>query len=86
MRKKGGLRAKLPRKLFKTTPFTLAINVINAHFGTKVALEKRRKSGEFMSYKKNSLSNFAIDESYVSARVRNVLNLASKNLGRMEWN
>ena len=47
VRKKGGLGARPQRTIFKATPFTLAISVTDALCGTRVALEKRRKFGEF---------------------------------------
>ena len=52
MRKKGGLEAKSPRKFFKTTSFTLAINVIDALFCTTVELEKRQKFGKYRDISK----------------------------------
>ena len=54
-----------PKKIFKTTPFTLAINVTDALTGTTVVLGKRQKfGGFFMSYPRNSISDFTIDELY----------------------
>ena len=38
-----GLGAKPPRKFMKITPFTLAINVTNAIFHIKIALEKHEE-------------------------------------------
>ena len=42
-------------------PFTLAIDMTDAFFGTTVALEKRRKFGELYFCKRNSRSDFTID-------------------------
>ena len=52
-----------PRKFFKTTLFTLAINVTDTHFGRTVELEKRRRFGEFYVLRK-LLSYFVVDELY----------------------
>ena len=39
--KETGFGAKHPRTVFKTMPFTLAVIVTEALFGTKVVLEER---------------------------------------------
>ena len=60
-----GKKERLERKkFFNTTYFTLAIIVTNALFGTTVVLEQRRKFGDLMSYQRNSLRDFAINELY----------------------
>ena len=55
---------KPPRKFFKPTSFTLAVNVTDGLFGTTVVLERDENLAKFISYQRNSLSDFAIDELY----------------------
>ena len=53
---------KPPRNFLKPRPLLWLINLTDALFGTPVALERDENLANLMSYKRNSFSDFAIDE------------------------
>ena len=77
-----GFGGDAPKQLFKATPFTLAINMTGAYFGTTVELERDEHLANFTSYGRSLLSDLAIGRLHPRGKE----SVASKNWRKMEWN